>query len=292
MTETLKFSDCEISSSELIRFLTELDLLPSLIKRHIERSSSASFRPTQSQQISFQQAFLQREKISSPQSLQAWLDSNDITEPQLSKQLFHALQLKQFKDHKFSSQVETTFLDNKSLLDKVMYSMIRSSERAKVNELHLRIKEEEDTFADLATEYSEGVENQFNGLVGPIELGRINSSLAERLRISRPGQLWDPFELEGWWILLRLEKSIPARLDQPMKQRITDDLYNAWMRQQVKQELSSITSNSPLVKQILTPQPVHLNNSPSNSGESEPASATISMFRKVWDKLSTSQPND
>ena len=67
-----------------------------------------------------------------------------------------------------------------------MYSMIRTKEKAKASEIHLRIDEEEDTFADLASEFSEGQEQQFNGLIGPIELGRINP-IAERLRISNSG---------------------------------------------------------------------------------------------------------
>ena len=289
MTDTLKFLDREISSSELIKFLTELDLLPSLIKRYLERSVSSSFRPNQSEQVLFQQSFLQREKISSPESLQLWLDNNDITEPQLSKQLFHALQLKQFKENKFSAQVESTFLDNKPILDKAMYSMIRCKDRAKVNELFLRIKEEEHTFADIATEFSEGSENQFNGLVGPIELGRINPLFAERLRISSPGQLWDPFEIEGWWVILRLEKSISARLDDSMKQRIINDLYNSWMRQQVKKELSSIISNNNLVNTLLTPQPVLSSSDSLSDGYPNAASPNISMLKKVWDRFSPSK---
>ena len=289
MTDTLKFLDREISSSELIKFLTELDLLPSLIKRYLERSVSSSFRPNQADQVLFQQSFLQREKISSPESLQLWLDNNDITEPQLSKQLFHALQLKQFKDKKFLAQVESTFLDNKSILDKVMYSMIRCKDRSKVNELFLRIKEEEHTFADIATEYSEGSENQFNGLVGPIELGRINPLLAERLRISSPGQLWDPFEIEGWWVILRLEKSISARLDDSMKQRIINDLYNSWMRQQVKKELSSITSNNNLVNTLLTPKPVFSSSESLSDSYPNATAPNISMLKKVWDKFSSSK---
>ena len=72
-----------------------------------------------------------------------------------------------------------------------MYSMIRTADRAKANELYLRITEEESTFADLASNYSEGIEQQFNGLIGPIELGRINPVIAERLRVSKEGQLWD-----------------------------------------------------------------------------------------------------
>ena len=89
----------------------------------------------------------------------------------------------------FGPRVEPLFLERKANLDRVMYSMLRVRERAKAVELHLRLEEEEATFADLASNFSEGSERQINGLIGPMELGRINPVLGERLRISTPGQL-------------------------------------------------------------------------------------------------------
>ena len=242
--------------------------------------------------LAFQKSFLLKEKISCSQELHRWLDANHISEPQLSKQLFHSLQLKLFKESKFSAQVKSAFLENKCQLDRVMYSMIRSSERAKVNEIHLRIVEEESTFADLATEYSEGVENQFNGLIGPIELGRINPSIAERLRISKPGQLWDPFQLDGWWVLLRLEKSIPSQLDESMTNRIINDLYNLWIAKKVKSELDLVIQNNTDIQQLLVPQSASLLSTSSPEQRSQEAESESSIFSKFWDKLSSSAQQD
>ena len=288
MTDSLKLSDREIAPADLVAFITELDLLPYIIKRYIERTVCSDLKLSESDQIAFQQSFLAREKISTPEALQAWLDANDINEPQLSKQIYHALQLKQFKHQRFSSQVQTTFLENKTNLDQVMYSMIRTSERAKASELHLRIFEEESTFGDLAANYSEGIEQQFNGLIGPIELGRINPSIAERLRVGNEGQLWDPFELEGWWLLLRLEKSIPARLDDAMQERIIDDLYNAWIRKKIKEELQIVSSSNPAIRHILTPQAIQSSQISDSGDQSDVVVSKASLFQKVWDKISTS----
>ena len=93
-------------------------------------------------------------------SLNAWLVANDISEPQLSKQIYHTLQIKSFKYNKFSGQVDSIFLDRKSNLDKVMYSLLRSKSRSKSFELYTRIIEEEATLSELASEYSEGVESE------------------------------------------------------------------------------------------------------------------------------------
>lgn len=280
MTNTLKFSDHEISSADILKLITEIDLLPLLIRRYLERKCCNDISPSESDQISFQKSFLLREKILNTEDLQNWLNANNISEPQLSRQMFYALKLKQFKDSKFSQKVETTFLDSKIKLDKAMYSLIRTSERAKANELHFRISEEEDTFADLASKFSEGIENQVNGLIGPIELGRVNPAIAERLRISNQGQLWEPFQQDGWWVLLRLEKLIPAKLDDLMKERIINELHNSWIQSKVKTELDLIIHNNSAISEILHPRQLPIS-------YSNHIGLNTSTIPKSWEKSPT-----
>jgi hypothetical protein len=225
---------------QLPALLVELDLMPLLLRRHIERSQSAAFLPSQDQQVEFQQTFLARERITDQASLAAWLQRQGISEPQMSQRLFKALQLELFQQATFGPRVEPIFLERKASLDRVTYSLLRVRERAKAVELHLRLEEEEATFSDLASAYSEGIEQQVNGLIGPMELGRINPVLAERLRISTPGQLWPPFEAEGWWVLLRHERHWPAQLDAAMSQRLLIEMYELWMQEKVSAALADL----------------------------------------------------
>ena len=69
----------------------------------------------------------------------------------------------------------------------------------------LKNEEQESTFADLASEYSEGIESQLNGLIGPIEMGKINVKIAERLKISQRGHLWEPFQVDNCGYCLGLK---------------------------------------------------------------------------------------
>lgn len=230
---------------QLISLLRDLELYPLLIRRFLERSNSSSFKPSPEEQVAFQKAFLAREQIRDQGDLLSWLDGHGISETQLSQRLFHALQLEQFKQSKFGSQVEQIFLQRKASLDRVIYSLLRVRRREKIAELNRRLEEGEASFADLASTYSEGSERQINGLIGPMELGRINPVLAERLRISKPGQLWPPFEAEGWWVLLRHERHLPAQLDQAMQQRLLNEIYELWMREQVSAALTELELANP-----------------------------------------------
>ena len=240
MSNELSLPGRVVAVDELPGLMADLDLMPLLLRRYLERVNGNQFNPSHDEQVAFQKAFLARERITDQASLKAWLERQGISEPQMSQRLFRALQLEQFKQATFGPRVEPLFLERKANLDRVMYSMLRVRERAKAVELHLRLEEEEATFADLASNFSEGSERQINGLIGPMELGRINPVLGERLRISTPGQLWPPFEAEGWWVLLRHERHLPAQLDPPMQQRLIDEMYELWMRGQVSAALAEM----------------------------------------------------
>jgi len=102
-------------------------------------------------------------------------------------------------------------------------------------ELYFRIQEKEQSFAELAREYSQDPEAQVNGIVGPAEIGTIHANLAHLLAISGPGQLWHPIPVEGWLAIVRLETLIPAQFDLAMRQRLLRELFEIWVQEQMRE---------------------------------------------------------
>ena len=95
------------------------------------------------------------------------------------------------------------------------------------------MKEEEATFPELASTYSEGVENVLHGLIGPVEFAKVNPLIAERLKNSSPGELWPPFEIDTWWLIIRNERYISATLNEAMRSRLIDEMYEQWLRDKI-----------------------------------------------------------
>ena len=236
----LKIDGMIVGEGQIVGLLKELDLMPLFIKRFIERKQSRVYNPSRIDQISHLQDFLSSKQISNEEGLKNWLALNKITEQDMSRRLFQSLQLKEFKTEKFSSAIDEIFLKRKSDLDKVLYSFLRVKSKEKALELYTRLNEGEDTFADLASEFAEGNEREVNGLLGPMPMGRINVTLRERLLVSKEGQLWPPFSHGDWWVLLRLEKRSPAKLDERTRQSLVDELYEEWIAQQVCIALSEL----------------------------------------------------
>jgi parvulin-like peptidyl-prolyl isomerase len=113
--------------------------------------------------------------------------------------------------------------------------MIRTKDPGIAHELFFRLQEQEQSFAELAREYSQGPEAQSGGIVGPVELGNLHPNLARLLTVSQLGQLWDPKPLGEWHVIVRLEKRIPAQLNEFMRQRLLRELFETWLQEQLGQ---------------------------------------------------------
>ena len=116
----------------------------------------------------------------------------------------------------FLHKAEARFLIRKNHLDRVVYSLLRVKDGLLARELYLRIAAEESNFADLAATYAEGPEKSTKGIIGPVPLTQAHPALAERLRTTSPGLLMEPFMIEQWWLVVRLERYTPACFDEAM----------------------------------------------------------------------------
>ena len=146
--------------------------------------------------------------------------------------------LSRFQQLLFAEDVELRFLASKTDLDTIRYSLIRSRDGDLAFELHQRLLEQEASFEELAATFSEGAERDHGGQVGPVPLSQAHPVLVEKLRISHPGQLWEPFFLKDIWVILRLDEWQGARLDDATRQDLQQDLFEDWLHQRALQLLN------------------------------------------------------
>lgn len=234
-TPWLQLGGRTLHLEELPSLLERSRLLQPLLRRLLLEACIAGIQVTQEEQISFQQGFMAQQGIDSDEKLQAWLQRNNVSEEQASRNVLEALQLDRYKQERFGADVEKVFFDSKDKRDRVVYSLLRLKDQAAASELHLRLEEGDATFTDLSQEHSGGPERETGGLIGPVPVGRLHPQLAELLRISNPGQLWKPMLIDGWWVIVRLDKVIPAKLDSAMEQQIRDECFEAWVQEQIDQ---------------------------------------------------------
>ena len=99
-------------------------------------------------------------------------------------------------------------------------------------ELYYRVSEGEQSFAEVASKYSEGPEAKTGGKLGPVPLSQPHPAISKILSVSQPGQLWAPRGLAEWSVIIRLEQFIPAQLDEQMRPTLINEMFETWLREE------------------------------------------------------------
>lgn len=238
MTAILKVGDQTITAEEVIPLLAKYQLLPQLLREIIIDQTIATIDCTDEEKNAACEQFYTKNQLTSQEERQAWRDRQDLSLEQVEELAVRGLKLEKFKQATWGHKIESYFLKRKGRLDRVIYSLIRTKEAAIAQELYFRIQEGEQSFNELARDYSQGPEAQTGGLVGPVELSTPHPTLAQMLTVSQPGQLLPPTRLGDWFIVIRLEKFLPVQLDDAMRQRLLEEMFTTWLQEQLRQQIS------------------------------------------------------
>ena len=162
----------------------------------------------------------------------ALLEEIGRPEPEVVAVLSSKVRQQTFLREQFAPKAEARFLDRKNELDQVVYSLLRLENRFLAQELYLQIESGESNFADLAKSYAEGPERNTNGIVGPVSLTQAHPDLVEKLRVTQPGVLLEPFRISDWWLVVRLERYSPATFSDEISDQMCQELFVEWQKEQ------------------------------------------------------------
>jgi parvulin-like peptidyl-prolyl isomerase len=209
-------------------------LLPQLLREVIIDQSTAEIECTVEEEQMALKRLCDRFQLATPEAQAAWAKQQGLNPEDLQTIAIRPLKLEKFKAATFGKNLESYFLKRKGSLDQVIYSLIRTQDIGIAQELYFRLQDDQASFAELARTHSQGPEAETGGMVGPVELETPHPTLAKMLSISQPGQLWPPTKVGEWVIIVRLEKLIPAQLNEGVSQRLMNELFNQWLQAQLQ----------------------------------------------------------
>jgi parvulin-like peptidyl-prolyl isomerase len=219
-----------MSGREAIDLLQKFSMIPQFQRELILDAELANVNCSQEEILGAYKNFYQQYHINSDADRDTWLVQNKCTLAQLEHSVLRSIKLDRFKQMTFGHKVESYFLQQKSQFDRVIYSLLRVKDSHLAQELFFRIQDGEATFTELVQQYSGGQEADVGGVVGPQELSVPHPVLAQKLKSLQPGEVSPPLSVADWFIIVRLEKFIPAQLDRVMQARAIDELYEQWMQ--------------------------------------------------------------
>jgi parvulin-like peptidyl-prolyl isomerase len=238
MVNYLAIDNLKIEEENFWELLAIYRLLPNF-KRElaIDRAIAAVTLDAEEINLALQQ-FQQRYKLISQEAAQNYCQAYSLSDLQLKAIALREFRIEKFKQQTWGNRLESTFLNRRTSLDRVIYSLIRHKNPELLQELFFRIQDGEQTFAETATQYSQGVESQTGGMIGPVLLNKLPAAIADKLRHSLPQQVYPPFPLEEWFVILRLEKFMPAQFDDANTQLLLNQLFEESLQEKPVQEKS------------------------------------------------------
>jgi len=234
MTAVLQIGNRTINGEDIIPRLASYQMLPQLCRESIIDEAIAPIDCTAEEITNARQQFYEENQLTDETAKHFWLQQQGMNREFLETVFIpRLLKIEKFKHQTWNQKLDSYFLQRKRSLDRAIYSLIRINNEEIARELYFRIQEQEQSFAELARKYSQGPEAQVDGIIGPVELGKLHPQVAHLLAISQPGQLWYPRYVEGWLLIIRLETLIPAQFDVAMRQRLLSELFESWVQKQM-----------------------------------------------------------
>lgn len=234
MSSQYKIGQRLVSSEDFVSLVQRYQMVPQLLKECVIDQVLEEQVLTPEDETQAVQEFCVRNQLEEPEAQTRWLEHFQMTPNQLKATALKTFKLHRFKTETWGSKVESLFLSNKQQFDQVVYSLVRIDSPEIAQELFFRLQENEQSFSAIAAEYSKGPEAQTGGLIGPVEVAKLHPKLAQSLMSSNPGQIRPPMRVDQWIVILKLERMLPATLDDALQARLMDQQFQEWLRLQME----------------------------------------------------------
>jgi parvulin-like peptidyl-prolyl isomerase len=234
MTEFVQIGNFQVPPAELVSLLKRYQILPEVLRELTIDRGIAEVECNNEEKIVALKQFYDRYQLTSEATLTEWLNLYNLDRQHLAEIAIRNFKIEKYKQVTWGGKLESYFLKRKAQLDRAIYSLIRTSDIGIAQEIYFRSIEGEQTFEEIARQYSQGAESKTGGLIGPVELSVPHPAIAQLITTQPIGQVCRPVQLEQWYVIIRPEQIIPAQLDEPMRQRLIDELFQTWVQEQIQ----------------------------------------------------------
>ena len=224
--------------------LKRFNLLSPLVEQMVTSEAIAAVEVSEDQLEEARLGLLQQRGYDDMAQWEELLEELQRSEDDVLDRLRFGIRRRSFMRERFGPKAEARFLERKNELDQVVYSLLRLENRFLARELYLQIESGESNFADLAKSYAEGPERNTNGIVGPVSLTQAHPTLVEKLRVSQPGVLLEPFRISDWWLVVRLERYSPATFTDEVSDQMCREMFDAWIDEETATSLDQLSSET------------------------------------------------
>ncbi len=186
MIEYAHIGNFQVAQAELVPLLKKYQLLPKILRELTIDRAIAQIECSAAERRCAIEQFYDRDGLTSAPQLEKWLALYGIERSELAEIAVRNFKIAKFKQATWGGKVASYFLNRKAQLDRVVYSLIRTSELGIAQEIYFRAIAGEQSFAELTIRYSQGAEAITGGPIGPAQLSAAElTKLVDRSELAR-----------------------------------------------------------------------------------------------------------
>ena len=178
--------------------------------------------------------FYSKNKLNNKYNLNKLLKAKGINKDELHYQITLDLKINKFAEENFKKELQDYFLQQKEFLDEYTFNILRVNDSYLAKELYFQIDSEESDFNKLSQSDSFYSSLYPNGIFGPKNLKGFNPIIKNKLINATIGNLMHPFEVDNWWLIIKLIEKKDAKLDIMTSKMLLKEIFDKFINKLLK----------------------------------------------------------
>lgn len=174
--------------------------------------------------------FREKKSLSEEEALRVWLQQEQIDYQGFRSRLYFGLKVSKLKQLIAEPDVQREFETRSDSFERLELSYLVSPSFETAQNLGQQLHSGTTSFEALAGQVTLNGEYKVKAPAAPVRRSWLPKELQEVLQSASPLELHGPLAIGEQWMVFRLERMIPANLDERLKRQLTDELFNRWLR--------------------------------------------------------------
>lgn len=233
-----------ISPEEIIQQIKFSRLMPKIAKEIARRkiiNETAKAQNIVLSELEIQQAadsFRLQNNLSSSQKTLKWLEKYGLSIEEFEQLIYYNSLSMKLAQHLYSDRVEAYFYEHQLDYTKATIHEVILPNFDLGMELFYGIQEQEFSFWDVAHQYIQEPELRYRGgYRGSLKRNEFKPAISMAVFAAHPPQVLKPIVIEKQTYLIFVSQIIQPILDSEMRYSIMTELFNQWLKEQIKLKL-------------------------------------------------------
>ena len=215
---------------DTLKILKLGNMLPNIVKNFLVYEIASMVNLEENVRENEIKNFYLKNNINNNKTLTKFLKAKKLKKEELNYQITLPSKIYKFAEENLKNELNEYFLKKKGFLDEYTFNIIRVKKSDLAHELYFQLDSGESDFFKLSQRYSFYSPLYPEGVFGPRNLEGVNPIIINKLFNSTIGNLIMPFQVDEWWLIIKLLEKKQAKLDKKITKMLLIEIFNNYVK--------------------------------------------------------------